>query len=134
MNTLRQLREQAGCSQTRFADLLAVSHDTYRTWDSGRRRVPVIISKARRLCDTQCGCLLPLQQLAEESGIHVRTLRRGRTGRPVALEVQLAHHFRAIDCVRLSRGSRAVSANLLPAYDALDQASPRTGANCPRGL
>ena len=77
MNTLRQLREQAGCSQPAFADLLQVSHDTYRTWDSGRRRVPPrIIRQARRLCETQCGRLLPLQQLADECRMHVRTLRR----------------------------------------------------------
>ena len=63
MNALRQLREQAGCSQTEFADLLQVSHDTYRTWDSGRRRVPpLIIRQARRLSETQCGRLLPLHE------------------------------------------------------------------------
>ena len=87
MNTLRQLREQAGCSQTEFADLLQVSRDTYRTWDSGRRRVPpLVLHRARRLSDTQCGRLLPLQQLAEEFRIHVRTLRRAaQDGRLVAM-------------------------------------------------
>jgi transcriptional regulator with XRE-family HTH domain len=77
MNILRQLREQSGCSQIEFADRLHVSHETYRTWDSGRRRPPRrVITAARRLCDTQCGQLLPLHELAEASGIHVRTLRQ----------------------------------------------------------
>jgi DNA-binding transcriptional regulator YiaG len=86
MNHLRQLREQVGCSQTEFADLLQVPHDTYRTWDSGRRPVPaLIIQRARGLCDRQGGRLLPLQQLAEEFGMHVRTLRlAARDGRLVA--------------------------------------------------
>lgn len=76
MNVLRCLREQAACSQARFAHLLGVSPDTYRTWDSGRRRPPLlIVSMARRLCDTECGRLLPLARLAAEYGIHVRTLR-----------------------------------------------------------
>lgn len=86
MSSLRQLREQAGCSQTQFADLLQVSHDTYRTWDSGRRQAPAhILRHARHLADTQCGQLLPLQQLANECGLHVRTLRQAaRDGRLVA--------------------------------------------------
>jgi len=86
MNGLRHSREQAGCSQTAFADLLQVPHDTYRTWDSGRRIVPRrILDRARRLADTQCGQRLPLQQLAAEYGIHVRTLRQAaRDGRLVA--------------------------------------------------
>lgn len=86
MSLLRQLREQVGCSQTEFADMLQVSHDTYRTWDSGRRRVPaLILRQARGLCDRRCGRLLPLPQLAEECGIHVRTLRHAaRDGRLVA--------------------------------------------------
>jgi DNA-binding transcriptional regulator YiaG len=76
VSVIRRLRVQAGCSQAQFADLLGVSPDTYRVWDSGRRQPPPsIITMARRLCDTECGRLLPLARLAAEYGIHVRTLR-----------------------------------------------------------
>lgn len=76
MNVLRRLREQAACSQAQFAQLLGVSPETYRTWDSGRRLPPAaIIRTARRVCDTECGRLLPLAQLAADCGMHVRTLQ-----------------------------------------------------------
>ena len=66
-----------------MAASLGVADETYRTWDSGRRRTPdTIIYKARRLADTDGGRLLPLPQLASEFDVHVRTLRKaGYDGR-----------------------------------------------------
>jgi transcriptional regulator with XRE-family HTH domain len=63
-------------SQLEFATRLGVAEQTYRTWDSGRRTPPrLIVSKAKRLQET-AGGLLPMQLLADEYGIHVRTLRK----------------------------------------------------------
>jgi DNA-binding transcriptional regulator YiaG len=58
------------------ATRLGVAEQTYRTWDSGRRTPPrSIVSKAKRLQET-AGGLLPMQRLANEYGMHVRTLRK----------------------------------------------------------
>ncbi len=76
MNALRRLRLQMDLSQLDFATRLGVAEQTYRTWDSGRRTPPhAIVSKARRLKET-AGGLLPMQRLANEYGMHVRTLRK----------------------------------------------------------
>jgi DNA-binding transcriptional regulator YiaG len=76
MNAVRRLRLQMELSQVEFATRLGVAAQTYRTWDSGRRSPPrAIVSKAKRLTET-AGGLLPMQRLADEYGIHVRTLRK----------------------------------------------------------
>jgi len=76
MNAVRRLRLQMELSQAEFATRLGVAEQTYRTWDSGRRTPPrSIVYKAKRLQET-AGGLLPLQRLADEYGIHVRTLRK----------------------------------------------------------
>lgn len=38
---IRDLRLRLQLSQPQFANLLGVSAETYRTWDSGRRAVPL---------------------------------------------------------------------------------------------
>ena len=81
-------------SQPRFAALLGVSVETYRTWDSGRRRVPdTWLEKARELSAAQDpDRLWSLQVLARKLGVHVRTLRNAaRVGRlPVVYENRVA--------------------------------------------
>jgi DNA-binding transcriptional regulator YiaG len=88
---LRDLRRAVGLNQQAFAALLGASIETLRTWDSGRRPVPLaILQRARRAVvdlprNTE---LLSLDQLARELGVHVRTLRAAaRTGR---LDVRLS--------------------------------------------
>jgi transcriptional regulator with XRE-family HTH domain len=77
MNALRRLRLAMGLSQSEFATLLGVPEQTYRTWDSNRRRPPrTIVYRARRLKETDGGKLLPLQVLGAEYHVHVRTLRK----------------------------------------------------------
>jgi DNA-binding transcriptional regulator YiaG len=64
-------------SQCEFATQLGVAEQTYRTWDSGRRIPPrSIVHKAKRLQETDGGKLVPMQVLAAEYGVHVRTLRK----------------------------------------------------------
>jgi DNA-binding transcriptional regulator YiaG len=90
MNELRQLRRHAALSQRAFAGLLAVPVNTFRMWDSGLRQVPApILLRARTAVEhhAQRTELLPINQLAEEFHVHVRTLQAAvRTGR-------LAAHF-----------------------------------------
>jgi|MDTC01.3.fsa_nt_gb DNA-binding transcriptional regulator YiaG len=85
MGELRELRRSVGLSQQDCAEVLNVSLETFRTWDSGRRPVPAAeIQRARKtLADhTRQTELLTLQELASELGVHVRTLRAAaRTGR-----------------------------------------------------
>jgi len=85
MSELRQLRRTAGLGQREFAALLSVPLETLRTWDSGRRPVPglVLHQAAAAIARHQRQCeLLPLDQLARELHVHVRTLQAAaRTGR-----------------------------------------------------
>jgi DNA-binding transcriptional regulator YiaG len=85
MNELRDLRRTIGLGQREFAALLSVPLETLRPWDSGRRAIPVAVLQRARIVvghharQTQ---LLPLDQLANEFHVHVRTLRAAvRTGR-----------------------------------------------------
>ncbi len=87
MNDLRELRRAAGLKQHEFATLLGVSLESLRTWDSGRRRVPPyvlerakhVIADRRRQTE-----LVSIDELAQELGVHQRTLRAAaRTGRLV---------------------------------------------------
>jgi DNA-binding transcriptional regulator YiaG len=85
MNALRELRRSADLGQRELAALLSVPVETLRTWDSGRRPVPITVM--RRAVEavanyTQKQKLLSLDQLARELGVHIRTLQAAaRTGR-----------------------------------------------------
>ncbi len=85
MYELRELRRTANLGQREFAALLSVPVETLRTWDSGRRRVPL---RMLRHADEAIAThkrrheLLPLAQLAKELGVHIRTVQAAaRTGR-----------------------------------------------------
>ena len=81
---IRQVRKRLQLSQPAFARLLGVSPETYRVWDSGRRRVPdPWLDKARAvLVRNDPERLWSLHGLANELGVHVRTLRdAARSGR-----------------------------------------------------
>src|SRR5262245_43985347 len=85
MNALRELRRSADLGQRELAALLSVPLETLRTWDSGRRPVPIaVIRRAVEAVanDAQKQKLLSLDQLAKELGVHIRTLQAAaRTGR-----------------------------------------------------
>lgn len=78
MAELRELRRSIGISQAQFANLLDVSTETFRTWDSGRRSPPTSILQRARGAVLDHGReteLLSLDLLASEFGCHQRTLR-----------------------------------------------------------
>jgi DNA-binding transcriptional regulator YiaG len=82
--TLRQCREALGLSQARFATELGVPLDTYRAWDSARRRVrSEILTRANvRALHGDRQALLPLDTIALLIHVHVRTLHAAaRDGR-----------------------------------------------------
>jgi DNA-binding transcriptional regulator YiaG len=85
MNELRELRRATGMGQREFAALLSIPLETFRPWDSGRRVVSVPV--LRRARETVAHYQrqherLPLDQLAKEFHVHVRTLQAAvRTGR-----------------------------------------------------
>jgi len=85
MFELRDLRRATGLGQREFAALLSVPLETFRTWDSGRRQVPAqMLHRARVAVETHARQteLLPLDQLANELHVHIRTLQAAvRTGR-----------------------------------------------------
>jgi DNA-binding transcriptional regulator YiaG len=85
MNELRELRRAIGLAQREFAALLFIPLETYRPWDSGRRVVSVaVLQRARDAVDhdQRQHELLPLDQLAKELQVHIRTLQAAvRTGR-----------------------------------------------------
>lgn len=75
---LRQCRLKMELSQAEFAKRLNVPLETYRTWDSARRRVPESILVAARDHVTShlaAEQLYPLPVLAGIVKVHVRTLR-----------------------------------------------------------
>ncbi len=85
MNELRELRRHADLSQRELAELLDVPVNTFRMWDSGLRRPPApVMTRARRVLESWAKQreLFPLDQLAKELGVHIRTLQAAaRTGR-----------------------------------------------------
>ena len=85
MNELRELRRAIGLGQREFAALLSIPLETYRPWDSGRRAVSAAILQRARAAVVRHQhqhALLPLDQLARELHVHVRTLQAAaRTGR-----------------------------------------------------
>jgi DNA-binding transcriptional regulator YiaG len=74
---LRQIRTRLGLSQAECATALGVALETLRTWDSGRRPAPeAVVIQARTLTSKQPPHIrVPLQVLADEFHLHVRTLR-----------------------------------------------------------
>jgi DNA-binding transcriptional regulator YiaG len=85
MNELRELRRAIGLGQREFAALLSIPLETFRPWDSGRRVVSVAVLQRARDAVTDHQRQheqLPLDQLAKELHVHVRTLQAAvRTGR-----------------------------------------------------
>lgn len=85
MNELRELRRSIGLGQREFAALLSIPLETYRPWDSGRRVVSAaVLQRAREAVvhHQRQHELLPLDQLARELHVHLRTLQAAaRTGR-----------------------------------------------------
>lgn len=76
-SVLREIRTRLGLSQAECATALGVAVETFRTWDAGRRPAPeAIVSQARALkAKRPLHDRVPLQVLAEELHVHVRTLR-----------------------------------------------------------
>ena len=84
---LRQIRTRLHLSQAECAAALGLAVETFRTWDAGRRPAPLAIVrraqtlKAKRSAHER----VPLQVLAHELHVHVRTLRAAaRDGRLAA--------------------------------------------------
>ena len=66
---IRALRRQLELSQTKFAALLGVAAETYRTWDSGRRATPdPWLAKARALAADGRDPAAEAVVLADEAG------------------------------------------------------------------
>ena len=90
MNELRELRRAIDLGQREFAALLSIPLKTFRPWDSGRRVVSAAVLQRARdavIHHQRQNALLPLDQLAKELHVHIRTLQAAvRTGR-------LAAHF-----------------------------------------
>ena len=76
-SALREIRTRLGLSQAECATALGVALETFRTWDAGRRPAPeAIVSQARTLkAKRPPHDRVPLQVLADELHVHVRTLR-----------------------------------------------------------
>jgi DNA-binding transcriptional regulator YiaG len=76
-SVLREVRTRLGLSQAECATTLGVALETFRTWDAGRRPAPeAIVSEARTLkAKRPLHDRVPLQVLADELHVHVRTLR-----------------------------------------------------------
>ena len=76
-STLREIRTRLGLSQAECATALGVALETFRTWDAGRRSAPeAIVNQARTLkAKRPSHDRVPLQVLADEFHVHVRTLR-----------------------------------------------------------
>ena len=76
-SALREIRTRIGLSQVECATALGVAIETFRTWDAARRPAPeAIVSQARTLkAKRPTHDRVPLQVLADELHVHVRTLR-----------------------------------------------------------
>ena len=74
---LREIRTRLGLSQSECATALGVAVETFRTWDAGRRPAPAaIVRQAQALrAKRPEPDKVPLQVLADELHVHVRTLR-----------------------------------------------------------
>src|SRR5437870_9960355 len=76
-SVLRAIRNRLQLSQAACAAALGVAVETFRTWDAGRRPPPAaVVRRAETLTVKQpAHRRLPLQLLANELHVHVRTLR-----------------------------------------------------------
>jgi DNA-binding transcriptional regulator YiaG len=76
-SALREIRTRLGLSQAECAKALGVALETFRTWDAGRRPAPnAIVNQAQTLrAKRPPHDRVPLQVLADEFHVHVRTLR-----------------------------------------------------------
>jgi len=76
-SVLREIRIRLRLSQAECAAALGVAVETFRTWDAGRRPAPeAVVRQARTLkANRPLHDRLPLQVLADELHVHVRTLR-----------------------------------------------------------
>jgi hypothetical protein len=100
---LRSLRHQLTLWQVRFAALLGVSPESYRTWDAGRRPVPpTVLAKAEQFARASSG-----GAWAQLFGIHVRTLRQaahdGRLDVTYGSHVFFGHAVPLASCVAVQR-------------------------------
>ena len=77
-SNLREIRTRLGLSQAECATALGVAVETFRTWDAGRRPAPAaIVSRAQTLKPKRPPHdRVPLQVLADEFDVHVRTFAR----------------------------------------------------------
>jgi DNA-binding transcriptional regulator YiaG len=76
-SVLREIRTRPGLSQAECARALGVAIETLRTWDAGRRPAPAAIVRRAQTLNAKRPQQdrLPLQVLANELHVHVRTLR-----------------------------------------------------------
>lgn len=73
---MKAIRTRLRLSQAECAAALDVAVETFRTWDSGRRLPPaVVFQRVEALGGKRPHQRLPLERLAHELGVHVRTLR-----------------------------------------------------------
>jgi transcriptional regulator with XRE-family HTH domain len=134
MNALRRLRLQMDWSQSEFARRLGVAEQTYRTWDAGRRTPPrSIVSRAKRLQET-AGGLLPMQLLADEYRIHVRTLRKAAQDGRLQATFSTAYGVREARGIRQSRSRSDVQAPVLSPNHAVEPAAKATRVDDPGRL
>jgi hypothetical protein len=98
-------------SQRQLADLLDIPLNTFRMWDSGLRRPPAqVVTRTRETLAAQARRheLLPLARLAQELGVHIRTLQAAaRTGR-LKTQFNARSVIRSPDAFRLAGRGRAV--------------------------
>ena len=124
MREIRELRRAAGLKQREFAALLSVPLETLRTWDSGRRAVPLVVlqrARAALVHHHRQRKWLPLDELAPDAphtrgvstsdrcrrqsrGVSVGiatanavarlVATRPRTGRPANRTLRLGQHCR----------------------------------------
>lgn len=110
MNELRQLRRNADLSQRDLARLLDVPVNTFRMWDSGLRHAPAhVVTRAREALASWAKQreLLPLDRLARELGVHIRTLQAAaRTGRLEAHFSVRSAFGRPIRCASRAAGEQ----------------------------
>src|SRR5437870_11495190 len=76
-SVLREIRTRLRLTQAECAAALGVAVEAFRTWDAGRRPPPAaIVLRAQTLeAKRPPQDLMPLQALADELHVHVRTLR-----------------------------------------------------------
>jgi len=77
VSVLREIRTRIDLSQAECAAALGVAVETFRTWDAGRRPAPAAIVRRAQTLEAKRPPHdgVPLQILADELHVHVRTLR-----------------------------------------------------------